>query len=551
MYQAGNITIIRRFWRGIMLLSAALWMSAANAQTLDAPTYLSLWLQQPTLKFGDSSVDVASLRNAYATQGFRPLWLDDNQLSARGRAVVETLAQADLHGLNPARYGVSTIRAVVAMQPANAIEMQQRAMSLELLVSNGLLRYAADMQGGSVARQWDTGSDAVRPSNTAAALYQVAQSPNPSVPMESLAPQTQEYRTLRASLQRYRAVAQQGGWPSFPAGAKLTPGASDPRVEALRQILITQGDLASASYAAGIYDSATVEGVKRFQARHGIEPDGVIGKATQQALDTNANEYIQQLALTLERMRWMQRDLGTRYVLVNVPAYKLKAVSGSQQLAMDVIVGKPDTKTPMFSKEITNVVINPTWNVPAKIAIKEMLPKIRNNPDYLANAGFSVIGRDGEEVSASAIDWDNVGHGNFNYTLRQDAGDGNALGKVKFTIPDSDNIYLHDTSSRKLFARTERSLSHGCIRLSDPKAMTEFVLSNEGWSKDKIETAYDSSASRTVSISPLPVHLVYWTAWVDEKGQTHFSRDIYGMNRPLLLAMGGASQPEAIKLASR
>lgn len=122
---------------------------------------------------------------------------------------------------------------------------------------------------------------------------------------------------------------------------------------------------------------------------------------------------------------------------------------------------------------------------------------------------------------------------------------------MKFTIPDSDNIYLHDTSSRKLFARTERSLSHGCIRLSDPKAMTEFVLSNEGWSKDKIETAYDSSASRTVSISPLPVHLVYWTAWVDEKGQTHFSRDIYDMNRPLLLAMGGASQPEAIKLASR
>jgi len=319
----------------------------------------------------------------------------------------------------------------------------------------------------------------------------------------------------------------------------------------LRQILIAQGDLPQAGYPPGMYDAATVEGVKRFQARHGIEPDGVIGKPTQEALNVSAAGCVQQIAMTLERMRWMGHDMGSRYVLVNVPAYRLKAVAGNQQLVMDVIVGKPATKTPMFSKEITNVVFNPTWSVPPKIALKEMLPKIRKNPNYLAHAGFSIIGQDGEAISAGAIDWDNVDQGNFNYTLRQDAGDGNALGKVKFTIPDSDNIYLHDTSNHKLFARTERSLSHGCIRLSNPKAMTEFVLNNEGWSENKIESAYASSSSRTVSITPLPVHLVYWTTWVDDAGQTHFGRDIYGMNQRLLIAMSGAVQPETIKLAMR
>ena len=530
----------------LCLLSASLWCVAASAQSLDATGVLYQWLQQPQLQFGDRSIKTSELRSFYAAEGFQPLWNDAKGLTAGGRAALEVLGNAGQHGLNSERYHVSTLRSVAAMQPTDADGTLQQAMAMEVLMSSAVLRYAEDMQGGTVAPQWETGKAPVDAATRMATLKLVAQSANPGATLDALAPNTHAYVALKASLQHYQDLAAQGGWPHLSEGAKIAPGQHDARVTTLRQILIAQGDLPQAGYQTDTYDAATVEGVKHFQQRHNIEPDGVVGKSTQVALNIPASACVQQIAMTMERMRWMPHDLGSRYVLVNVPAYQLTAVSGNNQLAMNVIVGKPDTKTPMFSKEITSVVLNPTWSVPAKIAMKEMLPKIRRNPDYLAHAGFSVIDSSGHAVSPGSVDW---ASNSFGYTLRQDAGDGNALGKVKFTIPDSDNIYLHDTSNHGLFARSDRDMSHGCVRLSDPRAMTQFVLNSEGWSDKKIETAYDSDASRTINITPMPVHLVYWTAWVDDAGRTHFSHDIYELDKPLLMAMNGGAKADAIKLA--
>ena len=536
----------RHIHKILCFLSVTAWCIAASAQAPDAPGVLYQWLQQPQLQFGERSIKTTELRNFYASENFQPLWVDAKGLTASGRAVLEVLANAGQHGLNAERYHLNTLRGITAMKPADADTTLQQTMALEVLLSSGVLRYAEDMQGGSVAPQWDTGKPEIAASDRIATLKLVAQSVNPGATLEALAPNTHAYTALKVSLQRYQDLAAQGGWPQMAEGAKITPGQHDARIGTIRQILIAQGDLPQASYPVDTYDTATVDGVKHFQDRHGIEADGVIGKSTQVALNVPASARVQQIAMTMERMRWMPRDLGTRYVLVNIPAYQLTAVAGSNQLAMNVIVGKPDTKTPMFSKEITSVVLNPTWSVPAKIAMKEMLPKIRKNPEYLAHAGFSVIDSSGHAVSPESVDW---ASNSFGYTLRQDAGDGNALGKVKFTIPDSDNIYLHDTSNHNLFVRSDRDLSHGCVRLSDPRAMTQFVLTSEGWSDQKIKTAYDSDASRTVTITPLPVHLVYWTAWVDSSGSTHFGRDIYDLDKPLLSAMNGGAKTESIKLA--
>lgn len=539
----------RRSIRGCIAL-ALLFSTANGSANQPNPHYLAAWLARPTLQFGRVSIDTASMNNAYGAMYYSPLWVDAHGLNSRGKAALEVLSQAATHGLNPERYHLHTLQTLGMMRGRDIAERTQVQASLELLLSSAIMRYAADMQSGSVSRQWNTGTDPLNASMQQATLIDIAQANDVQKAMESLAPNNPSYVALTKALAKYKAVGAQGGWPEFPAGAKLKPGAVDTRVESLRQILIAQGDMAqpAASPAKTIYDTATVEGVKRFQERHGIEPDGIIGAATQAALNKTPSDAIAQIELTLERMRWMNHDLGARYVLVNVPAYRLTAVAGNRRMHMDVIVGKPDTKTPMFSKEITNVIINPTWSVPAKIATREMLPKIRKNPDYLSRAGFSVVDRNGETIAPESIDWESD---NFNYTFRQSAGDGNALGKVKFTIPNSDNIYLHDTSQPHLFDRTERSLSHGCIRLSAPKAMTDFVLKDAGWDAKKIDKAYDAEATRSIAITPLPVHLVYWTAWVDEAGRTRFNPDIYRMNPSLMTAMNNSApkSPETTKLA--
>ncbi|MEJ0009704.1 MAG: L,D-transpeptidase family protein [Alphaproteobacteria bacterium] len=518
------------------MLAMGLQAGQGMAQGVGDAAYLASWLERPSLQFEQQSIGTEPLRRFYQSESYAPVWVDDKGLSKRGEQALARFTGAAGHGLNPERYRAALIQDVSTWQPSDAAGLEQKRLSLELLVSDGVMRYAADMRGGSVAHQWDTGAAAPAEADRVALLQGASAAADTGAYLDALAPALPEYAALKGALQRYRTIAAQGGWPQWTPGGKIAPDSADARLGTLRQILVAQGDLAAGNYPA-TYDAATIDGVKRFQERHNIDADGVVGAGTQAALGVSAGERVRQIAMTMERMRWMPATIGTRYVLVNIPAYRLTAVSGNRQLAMDVIVGKSDTQTPMFSKEITDVILNPSWGVPQKIAVKEMLPKIRKDPAYLARAGYTVTDGSGSVIDASAVDWESVGRSNFAYSIRQNPGAGNALGKVKFAIPDSDDIYLHDTSQHRLFSRAERSLSHGCVRLSDPKALTEFVLNDEGWSEGKIATAYDSAAPRTVRIAPLPVHLVYWTSWVDEQGRAHFSRDIYGKDKPLLAAM--------------
>lgn len=547
-------TILARQFRSLLIATISVGVISAAAQATSHADYLAQWLEQPTLTLGDATVDTASLREFYTARANEPIWVDSRGLTKQAQSALAVFEQAEAEGLNPAHYALNTIHTIAAMPRGDSDSAMRRRLSLELLMSHAALTYAADLHGGTTNPQWQTGKEKITAAEQTSLLTQLAESRDKAAILAALTPTNPHYKALKAELRNYHAIAANGGWPEFVSGNVIKPGMSDARLVNLRTILMATGDLKETkALQSQLYDETTQEAVKHFQERHGIEADGVIGAGTQAALATPVSERITQIASTMERMRWMPQDLGQRYVLVNIPGYRLTAVSGADKLSMNVIVGKPATKTPMFSKTITDVVLNPSWGVPARIAANEMLPKVRTNPEYLVNAGYTVTEHSSggsRVVDPTEIDWESVDSGSFNYSFRQRPGDGNALGKVKFTIPQSDSIYLHDTAQRGLFTQANRSLSHGCIRLSDPKALTEFVLNHEGWSDEKVETAYNSPTSRTIAVNPLPVHLVYWTSWVNDDGRIHFSRDIYGMDKKLIAAMDlPAKGREATKLA--
>jgi murein L,D-transpeptidase YcbB/YkuD len=336
-----------------------------------------------------------------------------------------------------------------------------------------------------------------------------------------------EIALLDKVLRQYRELAQNGGWPTWKPGKILRPGQSDPRIPTLRQMLVITGDYPAYGGVASHsrqFDDTLVNALKRFQLRHGLNADGHLGRETQMALTVPVEKRISQIMATQERMRERATSYEPKFILVNLPAYRLYGFEGGKPaLTMRVIIGNRQNHTPLFDNEVTDVVFNPPWSVPQRIARNELIPKMRKNPAYFMNAGF-VITQDGQPVDPVAM----ANSEDTNFSFRQLPGADNALGKIKFNIPDADNIYLHSTSTPRLFAKDDRALSHGCVRLEKPRELAYFVMGQEDhWDKSRIDKAYDSDSLRYVKVSHVPVHLVYWTAFVDSAGTPYFYNDVY------------------------
>ncbi len=349
-----------------------------------------------------------------------------------------------------------------------------------------------------------------------------------------------QLNALEQAIARYRMLAEIDSQPPFPAGETIRPGGRDPRLIDLRETLARLGDYAVPEEHEmadpTVYDATLVDAVKRFQARHALEPDGAIGKGTAQALSVPASERVRQLELNASRLREFLTatpvDMDARAVVVNVPGFTLYTFEhGKATHAMRAIVGRPDRPTPLLTSRIVAVHFNPSWTVPSTIATKDLLPKIRKDPEFLAKGGYMVL-RHGEEIDPATIDWAHTdGRG---FTLRQRPGDDNALGKVKFTIPNSDAIFLHSTSQPKLFAKASRALSSGCIRIGDPRAFTQFVLlPNTLPNNEAIDAYYNDTEPKTLGVRPsIPVYFIYLTALADmETGEVNFYPDIYGKDK--------------------
>lgn len=357
---------------------------------------------------------------------------------------------------------------------------------------------------------------------------------------EGLLPQ--QLHALDKQIERYQEIVGNGGWPVFKSGSKITPGSTNDRVGTLREILKITGDYVpdnTPQSASNMYDSALVEAVKNFQTRHGLETDGVLGASTQHALMVRAEDRLASLMVTAEKIRThaMADKSSPVSVLVNIPAFQLFALENDRIAdTMKVIVGTPKNRTPQMENEITYLQMNPQWHVPSRIAANEMLPKIKNDPNYLNRAGYK-LSQNGSRVDPTSVNWESYGRGNFPFSIVQPAGRGNALGKIKFHMPDSDAIYLHDTAKPQLFASADRALSHGCIRLGEPLKLAQFVLKHSNqMSEEEAEKIYNQSRSQRVELTtPVPVSVVYWTAWVDTiTGQPHFYRDVYSKDTQLI-----------------
>lgn len=364
---------------------------------------------------------------------------------------------------------------------------------------------------------------------------------------QSIAARHAEYRPLQKKLAEYKVIEKQGGWPNIAAGKTLKPGMNDSRVMDVTRLLIMTGDY---TYTAptGSYDDMLVEAVKHFQQRHGLEVDGTIGPKTRATMNVPPRKRIDQIELSLERLRNLPNADG-HHIRVNIPSYKLQAFEDDKQvLSMDVIVGKTSRPTPIFSNYINTLVVNPTWTPTARILRQDILPKVRNNPSYIANGNYVVTDRHtGQKLDPYSVDWKSTSVSDVRVVQR--SGSRNALGKVKFLLPENDSVYLHDTSHRELFSKSYRALSSGCIRLSDPQALLSYVASAQSAPIfQKVDDYYQSSTRRNLKVdNPIHVQMTYFTAWVDESGNVNFYDDVYKKDARKELAMAKHSRAYAAR----
>lgn len=495
--------------------------------------------------------DLEILRTFYAGREGRPVWIAHGAPTTGAHRLLAALAASDREGLNPRDYGVTRIGALMERGDSPAALAE-----LELLLTHGGLNLARDLDIGRVEpRRADPELFLERPEpEPQAILRTLAGAPDPGIVLTALAPRRSEYTGLRGALAYHRALARIGGWPTVPAGDTLHPGDRQDRVPLLRRRLLVTGEYVPPAVTPAdpsLYDAPLTEAVRRFQQRHGLEVDGVVGANTLAALNVPVEQRIEQISLNMERWRWMPDVLGPSYLLVNLAGFTLELFEWDRPTySARVVVGTPFQRTPVFSDQMTYLEVNPTWNVPPSIARNEILPKLRRDPSYLARNGYTLLSDWSAQaipLDASRIDWTRVTPSSFGYKIRQEPGDNNALGRIKFMFPNQFNVYLHDTPSRSLFNRANRTFSHGCIRVQNPFALAERVLAltgTTGWDAARLNEARLTGQRQVIPLAkPLPIHLAYITAFVDETGEMQFRNDIYGRDESLAAALHRSRTP--------
>ncbi len=344
-----------------------------------------------------------------------------------------------------------------------------------------------------------------------------------------------QYGLLKKQLIKYREMESKGGWTMLsPAIKKLKKGDANNDVLSVKQELFLMGDLAKNDNTT-LFNNELEAAVKSFQKRHGIEPDGIIADKTIDALNISVKDRIREILLNMERYRWMPEHLKGENLVVNVPEYILHVYNDDkEQWSSNVVVGNDSNNTVIFNDVMEFIVFAPYWNIPGSIIEKETAPAIIKDKNYLASHNMEVVDHSGKPVDESDIDWKDVKN-NFPYIIRQKPGGNNALGRVKFLLPNSHSIYLHDSPAKSLFNETDRAFSHGCIRLSEPLKLAKYLLRNDPeWTEEKITEAMNAEEEKTVKLAnKIPVYIAYFTAWVDGEGQLNFREDIYGHNQRL------------------
>jgi L,D-transpeptidase YcbB len=496
------------------------------------------------------SHDWRHVRELYEAKGLAPLWIDGFKLRRRAEWLLSALANApgaairlDAYPLAELRTALEPLRAAASGGPAPTVS---QLADVEVLLSAIYVGGVEDVLVGQidpkgVSQDWHINT---REAGIDSVLWTAIDAPSLDSALAYLRPHHKDYLALMVELARYRKIVGAGGWPKQPAGKSLKPRDTTtverltPLVERLRAEGYLGADAAVAtapnvpgSPPRAVYDATIAGAVAAFQARHGLTPDSALGTGTRIVLDVSAEYRLQQIAANLERHRWLLRSLGDRFILVNVPSFELEAYDdGKLALKMRVIVGAEyqDRATPTFADSMAEVVFRPYWNVTPTIATNEVWPASRKDANYFAKNNYEIVEeRDGPRI-------------------RQKPGPKNSLGLVKFLFPNDFNIYLHDTPADELFKRSQRALSHGCIRLEQPEALARFVLAPQEWDTTRVHDAmYIGKDDNHVRLAKkLPVYIVYFTTFVRD-GVLHFGPDVYDRDEKLVRAVAPAAMPDA------
>lgn len=496
--------------------------------------------------FDRMAVDWTGLLSFYAENGGLPLFTTPAGLSELGQKFHDRLPLVASAGLNIPAPVLAAV-AAVPMPTAPGHQAQVEAI------------LAAAFIGTAVDAATYLGDEDER---GAKILGNIGDTQSVDALLNDELPTYYRFWSLLNYLPKQAALFERGGWPRVPAIKKLEPGKSDSAVPAIRARLNITGELATADTAIGDgYDPKLVAAVELFQRNHGLNDDGVIGGRTIEEMNVSAEERVQQILLNLERMRKEGAKFEPRHLIANIPSQEVKVIeNGKVAFYTKAIFGKVQRKSPTLSSVIHTVKLNPDWTAPAKIAAIDEVKRERANPGFLEAKGFTIYDRSGNAVSPNAIDWDSVGPGNFPYTLKQAPGPENALGPVKFDFPNDHSVFLHGTPTVKLFDKQDRFFSSGCVRTETPVDLAKFVLKNDlDWPESRIDEVLQSGETTLVKLKdPLPVHITYMTAWVDEDGVMQFRKDAYGyddlpslpgaMHQQLLASSQGAPAEPALLL---
>ena len=514
------------------MTSALAFGAVWQAGVVSASTLPSAFMQALVAEAG---ADV-TLAGFYRDRAYQSLWtgVDD---APRRAVLLGAFEAAPDHGLPAPRYNAAVLR-----QAFQTAQTEGDLGRLEVAMSRALLAYARDLSSGALEPiKIDDGikREIARPHP---ALILTAAAGDLPGYLATLPPVSPDYARLMAEKFALEALIVNGGYGEPVAAAEVKVGARGSDVVQLRDRLVALGYLDRAFTQS--YDTDLQAAVQRFQLNNGITPDGVANKTTVAALNVPAEDRLKSVIVAMERLRWMgNADLGARHIWVNQPDFTAQVVDdGAVTFTTRVVIGKigQDTQSPEFSDQMEFMVVNPTWSVPRSIVVKEYLPQFQRDP--LAQGQLQLLDRSGRVVDRTTVDFAAYTPNNFPFALRQPPEDGNALGKVKFMFPNPYNIYLHDTPTKSLFAKEVRAFSHGCIRVGSPFDFAYFLLARQTDDPKGLFASYLKGGKEAVLNlgAPVPVHLVYFTAYPDDQGRIGYRRDIYGRDEKLFAALKDA-----------
>jgi murein L,D-transpeptidase YcbB/YkuD len=484
---------------------------------------------------GENLSSCEEIDRLYKDTSLYPLWVNDKGLVPQAAQLLSALTAADKEGLNPERYHAELIRQYMDVKT----QSPERLAELELLLSDAFLSYGEHLYAGSV---FGDGMNVNRAAHlktlhlqdtlkAAIAGNKIART------LATLSSSTPAYLRLKKQLAFYMAIRSGGGWGLLPDSLRLKEGDSSGYMHALYKRLAYTENILSCSLH-DIYDSNAVRIVRAFQARNGIKATGELDRETMIALNVPVEERIRQLQLNMERWRWLPHQPASEYISLNIAAFMLEVKKSEEtKLSMRAIVGTEYNRTPVFYADMRYLVINPYWEVPQSIAVKEILPRLKQSPAWLGKNHMLLYKASAPDdpVSPYTVNWSRISGKNFSFRIRQQPGPWNALGRIKFMFPNPYHVYLHGTPYPSLFEKEKRTFSHGCMRIEKPEQLAEYLLwDTRGWNRQNIEKAVSTGKEKIVIIPrPMPVYVCYWTAWVDENGLLQMRNDVYGHDNVL------------------